>query len=78
MVFFGWHMTNTEKPKRKGGFNSMSPEMKFKIQSKGGIVAHALGVAHEWTQEEAIIAAQKGGYATRKRNKIIKPSDSAV
>lgn len=54
-------MDTSIKPKRKGGFNSMNPELKRKIQSMGGKAAHRYGTCHEWNSEEATIAASKGG-----------------
>ncbi len=50
------------KPKGiKGrGFASMDPERRRKICSRGGKAAHANGVAHRWTSEEAKIAGMKG------------------
>lgn len=43
------------------GFASMDPEKQKKIASKGGKAAHAKGVAHQWTTEEARAAGKKGG-----------------
>lgn len=37
----------------KRGFASMDPYKRTLIASKGGKKAHALGVAHRWTSEEA-------------------------
>lgn len=42
------------------GFQKLSSEERRKISSLGGIVAHAMGVAHRWTPEEARIAGRKG------------------
>lgn len=46
------------------GFASMSPEKRREIASKGGKVAHQMGVAHEWTPAEARLAGKKGGMAS--------------
>jgi len=43
------------------GFAAMSPAKRRKIQSMGGKAAHAKGVAHKWTKEEARAAGSKGG-----------------
>jgi general stress protein YciG len=48
-------------PKRPRGFAAMDPEAQKKIASKGGKTAHASGVAHEFTEEEAKVAGRKGG-----------------
>jgi len=39
----------------------MDPAKQREIASKGGKSAHAKGKAHQFTQEEARIAGQKGG-----------------
>jgi hypothetical protein len=51
------------------GFASMSKGKQRRIASQGGRTAHAQGVAHEWSQEEARIAGQKGGLASAERRK---------
>ena len=43
------------------GFSSMDKDKQRDIASKGGRVAHELGVAHEWTSEEARKAGRRGG-----------------
>lgn len=43
------------------GFATWSPEKRRAAASKGGKNAHALGVAHEFTSEEASAAAKIGG-----------------
>jgi uncharacterized protein len=48
-------------PKSGRGFASMSPEKQAEIASKGGRSAHAHGLAHEFTPEEARQAGRKGG-----------------
>jgi general stress protein YciG len=57
----------TEKQKR--GFAAMSPEAQRAIASKGGKSAHAQGVAHEFSSEEAKIAGRKGGLVISKNKK---------
>jgi len=47
--------------KSKRGFASMSKEKQRQIASKGGIIAHKKGKAHEFTPEEARKAGKKGG-----------------
>jgi general stress protein YciG len=54
--------------KGKGrGFASMDPKKQREIASKGGRAAHAKGVAHRWTREEASAAGKKGGRAKHKK-----------
>jgi len=48
-------------PKSKKGFAAMSQEQQRAIASLGGKAAHAMGRAHTYTREEAIIAGRKGG-----------------
>lgn len=43
------------------GFASMSMEKRRRISSLGGIAAHAKGVGHRFTSEEAREAGKKGG-----------------
>jgi len=49
-----------QKP-RKRGFAAMSSEQHKEICSKGGKAAHAQGVAHRFTIEEARRAGRLGG-----------------
>jgi general stress protein YciG len=37
------------------------------IASKGGKAAHAKGVAHEWSADQARLAGRKGGLANHAR-----------
>lgn len=55
----------TKKPK---GFAAMNPEQLFLIRRMGGQAAHASGLAHEFTQDEAREAGRKGG-ASVSRNR---------
>jgi general stress protein YciG len=49
-------------PARKPrGFAALTPEKRREISSKGGISAHAKGVGHQFTAEEARAAGAKGG-----------------
>jgi len=58
----------TEKQKR--GFALLTPEERFKVASKGGKTAHAIGKAHKWKPgKEASIAGKKGGEAFHSRNR---------
>lgn len=43
------------------GFASMDKDKRREIARRGGITAHARGVAHEWTADEAREAGRKGG-----------------
>src|SRR5690348_11123539 len=43
------------------GFASMNPQKQKEIASLGGRAAHKMGVAHEWSSEEARAAGRKGG-----------------
>lgn len=47
--------------KSNRGFAAMSPERQRQIASEGGRAAHKLGVAHEWSSDEARKAGKKGG-----------------
>lgn len=50
--------------KSRRGFAAMSPERQREIASQGGRAAHELGVAHEWSKDEARAAGKKGGQAS--------------
>lgn len=45
------------------GFAGMDPALQRAIAKKGGIAAHVLGTAHEFTPEQARLAGIKGGLA---------------
>ena len=45
------------------GFAAMNKDKQRRIASMGGKAAHRMGVAHEFTSEEARKAGQKGGEA---------------
>jgi uncharacterized protein len=51
------------------GFASMSPEKRRAIASKGGKSAHARGLAHQFTPEEASAAGKKGGAKSSRSRK---------
>jgi len=71
--------TNTESTatvtteKKRRGFAAMSPEMRKEIASRGGRAAHAAGVGHRFTKDEASAAGRKGGLAPRKRRQSKTP-----
>ena len=56
------------------GFAGMTPEKRREISSKGGKAAHAKGVGHEFTSEEARAAGRKGGAATAGKSRNRPPS----
>lgn len=43
------------------GFAAITKERQREIASKGGKAAHALGLAHEFSEDEARAAGAKGG-----------------
>lgn len=49
---------------RLRGFASMDPEKQREIARKGGRAAHQKGTAHEWTSDEARVAARAAKLAT--------------
>lgn len=56
------------KEMKKGkprGFATMTPERRQEVARKGGRSAHEMGVAHEFTREEAVEAGRRGGAASR-------------
>lgn len=56
---------------RKGrGFLSLDPQRQREIASMGGVAAHRLGVAHEFTSEEAREAGRKGGLRSAERRRL--------
>lgn len=53
----------SEQVKKPRGFQVMSKERQKEIASMGGKTAHEMGVAHEFTREQARKAGRKGGLA---------------
>ncbi len=51
--------------KKHCGFAAMTPERRKEISSMGGKAAHAGGMAHRFTSEQAKIAGSKGGSVPR-------------
>ena len=45
------------------GFALLDRARRRQLASKGGKAAHAKGVAHEWSSEQAQLAGRKGGLA---------------
>lgn len=65
--------------KSRRGFASMSPEKRREAARKGAARARELGVAHEFTSEEAREAGKKGGAArAARRNKSKKQKEKAA
>ena len=58
--------TESEAPKSRRGFASMTPEQRRMLGSRGGKTAHERGTAHKWTTEQAREAGRKGGTAARR------------
>jgi hypothetical protein len=56
---------NSNNAKSRRGFAAMNEEKQREIAAKGGRAAHAKGVAHQFTSEEARKAGRKGGLASR-------------
>jgi len=54
---------------KKWGLARLPAERKREIARMGGIAAHKLGVAHEFSPEEAVIAGRKGGGAGKGKSK---------
>jgi uncharacterized protein len=49
---------------RKRGFGAMDPALVRELARKGGVAAHKVGTAHEFSSEEARAAGRKGGLAS--------------
>lgn len=64
-------------PTRYEGFRALSPDARKALASKAGRKAHADGVAHQWTTEEAIAAGRKGGLISAERRKARKLAQAA-
>lgn len=54
--------------KRRRGFAAMDPKRQREIASMGGVSAHRLGRAHQFTHEEAVAAAKKGATARARKS----------
>ena len=59
------------RPRKPQGFAAMSPERRREVAAQGGRTAHAKGVAHEWTSEEARRAGVKQGKTFKAYNAIL-------
>lgn len=55
----------TPRPKRRQGFAAIDPARQREIARQGGRAAHARGVAHQFTHDEAVAAGRKGGRVSR-------------
>lgn len=66
-----WHiqLMDDDKTNEKKGFGLLAPEVLREIARKGGVAAHAVGAAHEYTVEEAIVAGRKGGLASAAKSR---------
>jgi len=51
--------------KQRRGFAAMSADKRREIARKGGRTAHELGMAHQWSSDEARAAGKKGGHISR-------------
>ncbi len=63
--------------KEDRGFASMDRKVQKRIASMGGKAAHRLGVAHQWTREEAREAGKKGGSAPHKNRTPVEAPKTA-
>jgi hypothetical protein len=52
--------------KKKRGFATMDRTKVREIASLGGLAAHRMGTAHEFSHDEAVAAGRKGGLAKRR------------
>ena len=57
----------TVTTKHLRGFALLDRTRLRQIASRGGKAAHAKGVAHQWTSEQARVAGRKGGLAHHPR-----------
>lgn len=58
------HLMSDDKTNEKQGFGLLAPKVLREIARKGGVAAHAVGAAHEYTVEEAVVAGRMGGLAS--------------
>lgn len=61
-----------QNQKKKRGLATLSPEKRKEIARLGGISAHLLKVAHEFTPKEASRAGKLGGVARQKQRREVK------
>jgi uncharacterized protein len=59
---------SSDRVKSARGFASMDLNKQREIASKGGKAAHARGLAHEFTTEEARSAGRAGGFAVSRNS----------
>jgi general stress protein YciG len=65
-------------PKQKRGFAVMDPTQVRELARRGGVAAHRVGKAHQFTSDEARAAGRKGGMASAGRNPSKAREDDAV
>jgi general stress protein YciG len=58
------NVASLQSPKAKRGFAALDPVAVRELARKGGIAAHRVGTAHEFSSEEARAAGRKGGLAS--------------
>lgn len=56
--------------KQKRGFAVIDPELRREFARRGGLAAHRMGTAHEFTSDEAREAGRKGGLASQARRRL--------
>jgi general stress protein YciG len=54
--------------KQKRGFAVMEPNRVRELARRGGVAAHRVGTAHEFSSDEARAAGRKGGLAAHLRD----------
>ena len=59
----GTQNVTSTRSKSSRGFGAMDPEKQKEIAQRGGKAAHAKGVAHKYSVDEARSAGRKGGQA---------------
>ena len=69
---------DTVTTKHLRGFALLDRTRLRQIASRGGKAAHAKGVAHQWTSEQARIAGRKGGLAHHPRRTKQQPPVPAL
>jgi general stress protein YciG len=60
------------KPKKAHGFAAMDHRRRSEISKMGGKAAHAQGVAHTFSTEEAIRAGRLGGRAVQAKKREVR------
>ena len=69
---------DTNNDTKKRGFANLDKDTLKLIAQRGGVAAHFVGSAHEFSREEARVAGSKGGLATAAKKREAKEKNGGL